>query len=77
MIGVEIEVYIVDAGEIRVKHSFYGSTEDEARGYLEKHLNSCEYFRANYDKKTTIETLDDETELPEPDDFEDDEDQED
>lgn len=72
MIGVEIEVCIVDAGKIRVKHSFFGRTEDEARGYLEKHLDSCEYFRANYDKETTIETVDDEVELPEPDDYEED-----
>ena len=71
MIGVEIEVMIIDGGQIHVKHSFYGRTEAEARGYLERHKESCSYFKSNYEAGNMIELVDDDMELPEPDDFED------
>lgn len=71
MCGVEIEVMIIDAGKIHVKHSFYGRTEAEARGYLERHMESCSYFKSNYEADNVIELVDEEVELPEPDDFED------
>lgn len=70
-----ITVHIVDNGEIRVSHDFWGETEEEARGYLENHLASCEYFKSNWNAGTVIEEIDDEIDRPEPDEFDDDDDE--
>lgn len=70
--AVEIEVYVVQGGEIRVKHSFFGRTESEARAAMDK-------FSAKFPDALgadSIETTDDDVQMPDPDDF-DEEDEED
>ena len=46
--GFELKVVIIDAGDqtIKVGHSFYGTTEAEARTYYREHLSSCSYFQS-------------------------------
>lgn len=75
-----LEVYIVDAGDetIKVMHTFFGKTEREARTYYREHLASCEYFRAAEKAGRVIEDLEeiDDEDLPDPADFEQEEEQE-
>lgn len=72
-----LEVHIVDSGDntIKVTHQFWGLTELEARTYYREHLASCEYFRAAEQAGNVIEEAIevDEDELPDPEDFEDEE----
>jgi hypothetical protein len=75
--SVCITVHIVDQGEIKVSHQFWGETEEEAEDYLDHHKESCSYFRSNYESGNVIEEVDDEVERPEPEDFDDDEEDED
>jgi len=75
--SVCITVHIVDKGEIRVSHQFWGETEGEAQQYLEHHKNSCNYFKSNYDEGTVIEEVDDDIERPDPEDFDDDDEDDD
>ena len=75
-----LEVFIIDAGDqtIKVGHTFYGVTEAEVETYKREHLSSCEYFASADREGRIIEVLEeiDDDELPEPDDFsEDDDDQ--
>jgi len=72
-----IEVHIVDPGDntIKVTHQFWGVNEKEARTYYREHLSSCEYFRAAENEGRVIEEVNqiDADELPDPDDFEEEE----
>lgn len=72
-------MYIVDAGDdtIKVGHQFFGLTEREVETYKREHLASCEYFRSAENEQRTIEEMEDvgSDELPDPEDFEDDDDQ--
>jgi hypothetical protein len=72
-----LEVHIVDPGDntIKVTHQFWGVTERECRTYYREHLGSCEYFRAAEKDGNVIEDLVpvDEEDMPDPDDFEEDE----
>jgi hypothetical protein len=74
-----LTVYIVDAGDdtIKVGHQFFGLTEREVETYKREHLASCEYFRSAENEQRTIEEMEDvgSDELPDPEDFEDDDDQ--
>lgn len=71
-----LEIMIVDAGDqtIKVGHQFYGVTEAECQEYKREHLGSCEYFAAAEKEGRTIEVMEEveDSELPEPEDFEDD-----
>ena len=75
--AVLLEVHIVDAGDqtIKVTHSFWGETKREVETYKREHLASCEYFRAAEQSGRTIEELTEieDDELPDPDEFEEDE----
>lgn len=68
-----LEVHVVDPGDntIKVTHCFWGMTEREAQTYKREHLGSCEYFRAAEQGGNTIEDMSevDEDEMPDPDDF--------
>jgi len=72
--GFCLEVHIVDPGDdtIKVTHCFWGTTKREARTYYREHLASCEYFRPAEKDGRVIEDLQqvDEDEMPDPDDFE-------
>ena len=74
--AIALSVYIVDGGDgtIKVEHTFYGSTEREARTYYREHLASCEYFRAAEKDGRVFEEVEEipDSELPSPEDFEDD-----
>jgi len=74
--ATELTVWIVDGGDgtIKVSHTFYGSTEREARTYYREHLSSCEYFRAAEKDGRLFEEVEavDEEALPIPEDFEED-----
>ena len=69
-----LEVHIIDPGDqtIKVTHQFWGLTEKESRTYYREHLSSCEYFRAAEKEGRVIEDLDriDASEIPDPEDFE-------
>jgi hypothetical protein len=73
-----LEVFIIDGGDqtIKVAHTFYGLTEAEVETYKREHLASCEYFRSAMNEGRVIEDLEeiDEDELPDPSDFEDEDD---
>jgi hypothetical protein len=75
--GYILAVYIVDAGDrsIKVGHEFYGLTVREVETYKREHLSSCEYFRAAEKEGRTLEELEevDADELPDPDEFEEEE----
>jgi hypothetical protein len=72
--AVALKVHIVDPGDntIKVTHIFWGLNEREAETYKREHLGSCEYFRAAEKDGNTIEELErvDQSELPDPEDFE-------
>jgi len=72
-----LEVHIVDPGDrtIKVSHFFWGLTERECETYKREHLASCEYFRAAEQAGNTLEELSkiDESEIPDPDEFEEEE----
>ena len=78
--AIALSVYIVDGGDgtIKVEHIFYGSTEREVRTYYREHLASCEYFRAAEKDGRVFEEVEEipDAELPSPEDFEDDYDEE-
>lgn len=78
--AIELNVYIVDGGDgtIKVMHTFFGGSEREARTYYREHLASCEYFRAAEKEGRVIEELEhiDADELPTPEDFEEEEEEE-
>lgn len=69
-----LTVHIVDGGDetIKVSHQFWGITEAECETYKREHLGNCDYFRTAEREGRTIEELEviPESELPEPDDFE-------
>jgi hypothetical protein len=68
------KVYIRDPdGTIKVGHIFYGETVEEAQEYFDHHLQACEYFKSAYDDGRVIEEEPEEGERPDPDDFEDEE----
>lgn len=73
----ELQVWIVDGGDhtIKVGHTFYGVTEAECRTYYREHLSSCSYFKAAERAGRVFEELEeiDDNELPRPEDFEDEE----
>lgn len=69
--SVCITVHIVDNGEIKVSHQFWGESEAEAQEYLDHHKQSCSYFRSNYESGNVEEEVDDDAERPDPEDFED------
>lgn len=75
-----LEVHIVDAGDktIKVSHQFWGLTQDEVETYKREHLASCDYFRSAERDGRLIEILEQipDEELPTPEDFEEDEEQE-
>lgn len=71
--SVCLTAHIVDNGEIKVSHQFWGETEAECEEYLEHHKNSCSYFKSNYDAGNVITEVDDDIDRPEPEDFDDDE----
>lgn len=75
-----LEVHIVDAGDktIKVSHQFWGLTENEVKTYKREHLASCDYFRSAERDGRLIEILEQipDEELPMPEDFEEDEEQE-
>lgn len=72
-----LEIHIVDKGDntIKVTHQFWGVSEREVETYKREHLGSCEYFRAAEREGRTIETLEvvDAEDLPDPEEFEEDE----
>lgn len=72
-----LEVLIVDPGDdtIKVGHSFFGLTEKECREYYREHIGSCEYFAAAVKAGNVIEELQEveDDELPEPQDFDEEE----
>ena len=74
-----LEVFIIDGGDqtIKVAHTFYGLTESEVETYKREHLASCEYFRSAMNEGRVIEELEeiDDEDLPDPSDFEDDDDE--
>lgn len=76
--GYVLEVHIVDAGDqtIKVTHQFWGESEAECENYYREHLASCEYFRsAKADGRVLEEMAEiDDEELPDPADFEEEED---
>ena len=73
-----LEVFIVDAGDqtIKVGHQFYGVSEREVETYYREHLASCEYFKAaEKDGRVIAELIEvDDDELPQAEDYEDDDD---
>jgi len=75
-----LQVHIVDPGDqtIKVTHQFWGVTEQESRTYYREHLSSCEYFRAAQKEGRVIEEQlhVDRDELPDPEDFEEDDEEE-
>ena len=75
--SVCITVHIVDNGEIKVSHQFWGESEREAETYLAHHKESCSYFRSNYDSGNVIEEVDDDCERPDPEEFDDEDDDDD
>lgn len=74
-------VHIVDPdGTIKVTHTFWGRTVEEAERYKRHHLNACEYFQAAEEEGRTIEEEIEavpDADVPRPEDFEDDEGDED
>lgn len=72
-----LEIQIIDGGDntIKVSHTFWGLTKREVETYKREHLSSCEYFRSAENDGRTIESLEeiDDEELPEPEDFEEEE----
>jgi hypothetical protein len=75
--GFILTVYIVDAGDrsIKVGHEFYGFSVREVETYKREHLASCEYFRAAEQEGRTLEEIEevDADELPDADEFEEEE----
>jgi hypothetical protein len=73
-----LEVAILDGGDrtIKVVHQFYGKSEHEVETYKREHLGSCEYFRAAEHDGRTIEELEEIDEVPTPEDYSDDYDEE-
>jgi hypothetical protein len=69
-----LEVHVIDPGDntIKVTHQFWGVTQAECRDYFREHKANCEYFAAAVTEKRVIEEMQqvDESELPEPEDFE-------
>lgn len=53
----KIVVDIVDPGdgEIKVTHTFWGHSEEEARTNYTHHLAACEYFQENLEAGNVIE----------------------
>lgn len=76
-----LEVAIVDGGDntIKVVHQFYGMTRKEVETYRREHLSNCGYFRSAENDDRTIEELEEieDSELPTPDDYEDEEEEDD
>lgn len=73
--AVEIEIFEVDNNKIRVKHSFFGVTESDARKVMNAYAAANPNLRARIeaDDDSAIESVDDDTHFPEPSDFDDDE----
>lgn len=76
--AVILNVYIIDPGDqtIKVGHQFYGQTNEEAETYFEEHIGSCEYFAAAVKEDRVIEEVErvPAGDLPQPSDFNEDED---
>lgn len=71
----KLEAWIIDGGDgtVKVIHSFYGLTEEEARTYYREHTHSCEYFAAAVKDGRVLEEIEeiDDDELPEVEETED------
>jgi hypothetical protein len=58
--AVALHSYKVDAdGEIRVRHTFYADTEEEADRLLEQHAAGCKAFGPAFEEGDTIELIED------------------
>jgi hypothetical protein len=68
--AVALHSYKVDSdGEIRVRHTFYADTEEEADRLLEQHAEGCRAFGPAFEQGDTIELIEDidEDEVPDAD----------
>ena len=91
--AVQLHSYKIDKdGEIRVRHTFYAATEEEAEDLMDAHAEGCTAYGQALDSGDTIEIFEDgampdvaalelvadaqDREPPEDDDMEPDEDQE-
>lgn len=54
-------------GTLRVRHTFFAETEEEAESLLKQHANGCGHFGPAVADDRTIEILEDIDELPDPD----------
>lgn len=74
-----ITSYLVDPGDKQIKmaHVFYGQTEKEAWDYYEEHLSHCHYFQeaGEAGRINEVEEIPDD-ELPQPEDFDEEEEDE-
>lgn len=65
--GWALVVDVIDPGDgtIKVSHTFWGLTKNEASTYRQEHIQSCEYFSAAVREGRTIEEWEKIDELPE------------
>jgi hypothetical protein len=54
-----------DDGTIRVRHIFFGETEEECEKLRDEHGAGCEAFGPALDRNTVIEELEEIDEIPE------------
>lgn len=63
---IALHSYKIDGdGEIRVRHTFYAETEDEAENLMDDHADGCKAYGPALESGDTIEIL--ETGVPAPD----------
>ena len=65
---VALHAWIVEKdGKLRVRHSFFAETEEEADSLLKQHAASCGHFGPATADGNTIEIVEDIDDLPEDD----------
>lgn len=72
--AVALHSYKIDSdGEIRVRHTFYADTAEEADELMEKHAEGCRAFGPALEAGETIEVIEDidEDQLPDADELRD------
>ena len=69
---VALHSWIVEKdGEIRVRHTFFAETEEEAERLLKQHATGCSHFGPATAAGETIEVVEDIDELPDAETLED------